>query len=107
MLNHTIISKIKVEPVGILINCYKIITKIQKGIIKIVGSKKKTIRKTQKISQSDLCLKLDLLGVTMYATDIYEIENNKRLVKDFEVKAISLALNVSIDALYDNTDNFF
>ena len=43
----------------------------------------------------------------MYATDIYEIENNKRLVKDFEVKAISLALNVSIDALYDNTDNFF
>jgi len=54
-----------------------------------------------------LCLKLDLLGVTMYATDIYEIENNKRLVKDFEVKAISLALNVSIDALYDNTDNFF
>ena len=75
--------------------------------LNIVGSNIKKIRKTQKISQSDLCLKLDLLGVTMYATDIYEIENNKRLVKDFEVKAISLALNVSIDALYDNTEHFF
>lgn len=75
--------------------------------LNIVGSNIKKIRKAKKLSQSDLCLKLDLLGVTMYTTDIYEIENNKRLVKDFEIKAFSLALNVSLDTLYDNTDNFF
>lgn len=51
--------------------------------------------------------KIELLGITLYSSDIYEIENNKRLVKDFEIKAICLALDISIDKLYQNTDRFF
>ncbi|HJJ04908.1 MAG TPA: hypothetical protein OIM45_03440 [Clostridiaceae bacterium] len=50
---------------------------------------------------------MDLLGVTMYIADIYEIENNKRLVKDFEIKAFCYALNVSLEDLYDDTDKYF
>lgn len=75
--------------------------------VNIVGSNIKKIREEQQLSQPDLCRKLELLGVTMFIADIYEIENNKRLVKDFEIKAFSMALNVSLDVLYDDTEKFF
>ena len=73
----------------------------------IIGFNLKKIREQKHLSQLDLCCKLDLLGVTMYKSDIYEIENNKRLVKDFEVKAICLALSITLDELYDDTNKFF
>ena len=50
---------------------------------------------------------MQLLGVTMFHSDIYEIENNKRLVKDFEAKAFSLAFNITLDELYADTDKLF
>lgn len=93
--------------------------KMQKGVtymgvirklndnVNIVGSNIKKIREEQQLSQPDLCRKLELLGVTMYIADIYEIENNKRLIKDFEIKAFSMALNVSLDTLYDDIEKFF
>ena len=43
----------------------------------------------------------------MFKSDVYEIENNKRLVKDFESKAICIALSVSLDELYSDTDKYF
>lgn len=75
--------------------------------VNIIGTNLKKIRTEKNISQSDLCTKMQLLGVNMFIADIYEIENNKRLVKDFEVKAICLALNVSLEDLYNNTNQFF
>lgn len=75
--------------------------------VNIVGSNIKKYRKQKKLSQPDLCKKLQLLGVDMFIADIYEIENNKRLVKDFEIKAFCMALNITLDELFDNTDQFF
>ena len=43
----------------------------------------------------------------MFKSDIYEIENNKRLVKDFESKALSITLSISLDELYADTDKYF
>lgn len=59
------------------------------------------------MSQNDLCRKLELLGVDMYIADIYEIEHNKRLVKDFEVKAFCKVFNIDFEDLFDDTDKFF
>ena len=73
----------------------------------LFGSNLKHIRENKNLSQSDLCCKLELLGVNMFKSDIYEIENNKRLVKDFEVKALCIALSISLDELYANTDKYF
>lgn len=73
----------------------------------LFGTNVKRIREAKNISQTDLCCKLELLGVTMFKADIYEIENNKRLVKDFESKAICIALSISLDELYSDTDKFF
>ena len=67
----------------------------------------KRIRESKILSQTDLCCKLEFLGVTMFKSDIYEIENNKRLVKDFESKALCIALSISLDELYADTDKYF
>lgn len=75
--------------------------------VNIVGSNIKKYREQKKLSQPDLCKKLQLLGVDMFIADIYEIENNKRLVKDFEIKAFCMALNITLDELFNNTDQFF
>lgn len=75
--------------------------------VNIVGKNIKKYRKARKLSQPDLCNKMQLLGVTMFSADIYEIENNKRLVKDFEIKAFCLALNINLDDLYTDTDKYF
>jgi len=75
--------------------------------VNIVGTNIKKFREEQQLSQPDLCTKMQLLGVTMFIADIYEIENNKRLVKDFEVKAFCKALNKTFEQLYDDTDQFF
>ena len=75
--------------------------------VNIVGSNLKRIRKAKKLSQSDVCTKLALLGVTMYVADIYEIEHNKRFVKDFELKALCMALEITFEELFDNTNKYF
>lgn len=75
--------------------------------VNIIGTNVKKYRKKQGLSQPDLCRKMQLLGVTMFHSDIYEIENNKRLVKDFEAKAFSLAFNITLDELYAETDKLF
>lgn len=75
--------------------------------VNIVGKNVKKYREKQNLSQSELCTKMQLLGVTMFIADIYEIEHNKRLVKDFEAKALSLSLNITLDELFNDTDKLF
>ncbi len=43
------------------------------GNLNIIGKNLKKYRKLRKFSQPEICKKLDLLGVTMYNCDIYEI----------------------------------
>ena len=75
--------------------------------VNIVGSNLKKFREQQKLSQPDLCRKMQLLGVDMFIADIYEIENNKRLVKDFEVKGFCMALGITYDDLFSETAEYF
>lgn len=69
--------------------------------INIIGQNLKKYRTELKISQEQLCNKLSLLGITLYKNDIYRIENNKRVVKDFELLGIAKSLNVKIEDLFD------
>ncbi len=75
--------------------------------VNIIGKNLKKYRELKGLSQPDICRKLQLLGVTMFNADIYEIENNKRLVKDFEAKAFCIVLNITLDELYSNTNEYF
>lgn len=75
--------------------------------VNIIGKNLKKLRLEKNLSQEDLCRELSLIGVTMYRADIYEIENNKRLVKDFELKAFAIVFNVSADTLLKDSEKYF
>lgn len=77
------------------------------GNLNIIGTNLRKYRKKQKISQPELCKKLDLLGVTMYICDIYEIEYGKKNAKDFEALAFCKVLNISLNDLYSDTDHYY
>ena len=74
------------------------------GNVNIIGKNLRKFRKEQKISQPEICRKLDLLGVTMYNCDIYEIEYGKKTVKDFEVLAFCKVLGITLDELYASVE---
>lgn len=44
-------------------------------------------------------IKLLLLGVNIPVTSLHRIENNQRTVRDYEICALSIALDVSFDEL--------
>ena len=73
----------------------------------IIGQNIKKFRREKKMSQPEICRQLDLLGVTMYNCDIYEIEYGKKTVKDFEVLAFCKVLGITLEKLYSNTDKYY
>lgn len=48
------------------------------------------------LSLEKLSNKLELLGVTLYPNDIYLIEKEQRILKDFELMAICEILKIDI-----------
>ena len=70
------------------------------GNLNIIGKNLRKFRKQRKISQPEI-------GVTMYISDIYEIEYGKKTVKDFEALAFCKVLNISLDDLYSNTEEYY
>lgn len=63
----------------------------------ISGSKLKELRKKNKMSQQDLAEKLQLEGIDLTSKEISKIENNCRLVQDFELFAFAKIFKVSAD----------
>lgn len=56
-------------------------------------------RKEKNMSYSDLSNKLQLLGISLYKNDLFLIEKNRRLVRDFELIAICQTLNIDYKEL--------
>lgn len=77
------------------------------GKANIIGKNLKYYRLLRKLSLRELSARLELLGITLYHSDIFEIEKQTKSIKDFELKAICIALNISLDDLYSNTDDIF
>lgn len=66
----------------------------------IIGNNLKRIRNKKNISQEQLSNKLSLLGITLYQSDIFKIEQNERTVRDFGLWGISQILEISCDELF-------
>lgn len=77
------------------------------GNLNIIANNLRKYREERKLSQPDMCRELALLGITMYNNDIYEIEYNKRTVKDYELYAFAKILNVSYDQLFEGVEDKF
>ena len=92
----------------LIIYYYKINVKINKNAKKVIFMNKykgksnisgKIIRKARiekNISLEKLSNNLELEGIRLYATDIFLIENQNRILKDFELVAICKLLNIDI-----------
>ena len=63
----------------------------------ISGPILKQLRLKDKLSQRALAEKLQLLGIDLTSKEISKIENDTRLVQDFELFAFAKIFNVSAD----------
>ena len=74
------------------------------GKLNIIGKNIKKYRELKGLTLRELSEKLELYGLTIYHSDIHNIEHGKKTIRDYEIKGFCLALDVSLDDLYDNTD---
>lgn len=65
----------------------------------IIGNLIKTAREKKKYTKVDLCRELELIGIEMSRNEIYRIENNQMIVKDFELVAFCLVLDINFNDL--------
>ena len=70
----------------------------------IIGTNIRKYRLELGYTQEELCKKLELYGLTLYHSDIYLIEYNKKLVRDYEVLAFAKVFNISLEELYKGTE---
>ena len=77
------------------------------GKSNVIGRNIKKYRELRNLTQRELSNKIALLGIDIYHSDISQIENQKLLLKDFEIIAFCKVLNVSYEQLFENTNNLF
>lgn len=66
----------------------------------ITGKNIKKIRKNKKITQEDLCARMQIMGYQISRSDISKLENGKRFISDFEIVGFANALKVGILDLF-------
>lgn len=72
-----------------------------------IGKNIKKYRELRSLTQRELSNKIALLGIDIYHSDISQIENQKLMLKDFEIIAFCKVLGVTYDQLFEDTDNIF
>lgn len=77
------------------------------GKANVLGRNVKKYRELRELSQRELSDKIALLGIDIYHSDISQIENNKLLLKDFEIIALCKVLQITYDQLFEDVDNIF
>lgn len=75
--------------------------------LNVIGPILREKRIEKKLSFEKLSAKLLLLGVNIPVTSLHRIENNQRTVRDYEICALAVALNIDVtDLLNPITENF-
>lgn len=75
------------------------------GNFNITGKNIKKIRKENKITQEELCARMQVMGYQISRSDISKLENGKKFIADFEIFGFAKALKVSILDLFQNIAN--
>lgn len=70
------------------------------NLFNITGKNIKKIRKDKKITQEDLCARMQIMGYQISRSDISKLENGKRFISDFEIVGFAEALKVNILDLF-------
>ena len=67
----------------------------------ICGTNVRKLREQKKLSQDQLAAKLQTEGLGVNQNSISRIETGKRIVADFELKALARVLNVDVKTLLE------
>lgn len=73
----------------------------------VVGRLVKEYRIKKDLSYEKLSAKLELLGISIHKQSLYDIENNKRTVKDYELFGIAYILGIDVNDLLLDIKNKF
>ncbi len=66
----------------------------------IIGDNLRAIRNEKHLTQHDIAVKLQLMGLEFDRITVSRIENGLRFVPDYEVKLLADALDVSFNELF-------
>ena len=69
------------------------------GNMNITGKIIKEHRINKNLSYEKLAIKLELMGIIIHKQSLYDIENNKRTIKDYELLAIAKILDINLNNL--------
>lgn len=69
------------------------------GKLNVLGPVIKEYRIASGLSQTELSAKLLLLGIDVPKNSVQRLEDGKRVIKDYELGAISKVLQISTDTL--------
>ena len=69
------------------------------GNMNVIADLLKEYRTKKNISYEQLAAKLELMGISIHKQSLYDIENNKRTVKDYELFGIAYVLGIDVNDL--------
>ena len=75
------------------------------GNMNVISRLLKEYRIKKNLSYEQLSAKLDLMGISIHKQSLYDIENNKRTVKDYELFGIAHVLGIDVNDLLEDIKN--
>ena len=69
------------------------------GNMNVIANLLKEYRTKKNLSYEQLAAKLELMGISIHKQSLYDIENNKRTVKDYELFGIAYVLDIDVNDL--------
>ena len=77
------------------------------GNMNVISRLLKEYRIKKNLSYEQLSAKLELMGISIHKQSLYDIENNKRTVKDYELFGIAHILGIDVNDLLVDIKNKF
>ena len=72
------------------------------GNMNVIANLLKEYRTKKNLSYEQLAAKLELMGISIHKQSLYDIENNKRTVKDYELFGIAYVLEIDVNDLLED-----
>ena len=69
------------------------------GNMNVIANLLKEYRVKKNLSYEQLAAKLELMGISIHKQSLYDIESNKRTVKDYELFGIAYVLGIDVNDL--------
>ena len=72
------------------------------GNMNVISKLLKEYRMKENMSYETLSAKSELMGISIHKQSLYDIENNKRTVKDYELFGLAYVLEIDVNDLLAN-----